>query len=66
LYFLLLIPRLKQLLSTSKSGDNTSDPSLTKCADVYLCDNCDKDFDSLNDLISHEKNCGKKEVISID
>ena len=29
---------------------------------MYLCDNCDKDFDSLQDLITHEKGCGKKEV----
>jgi len=57
--------RLRQLLSTSTS-DNTSDPSLTKCVDVYLCDNCDKDFDSLQDLITHEKGCGKKEVVCLE
>ena len=34
----------------------------SRCVDVYLCDNCDKDFDSLQDLITHEKGCGKKEV----
>ena len=57
--------RLRQLLSNSPS-DNTSDPSLTKCVDVYLCDNCDKDFDSLQDLINHERGCGKKEVITLE
>lgn len=57
--------RLRQLLSTSKS-DNTSDPSLTKCVDVYLCDNCDKDFDSLSELMTHELSCGKKEIVCID
>lgn len=53
----------KQLVK-SKS-DNTSDPSLTKCVDVYLCDSCDKDFDRLSDLIQHEKTCGK-EVVCMD
>jgi len=50
--------KLKQQLVSSKS-DNTSDPSLTKCVDVYLCDTCDKDFDSLTQLLNHEKTCGK-------
>jgi len=50
--------KLKQQLVSSKS-DNTSDPSLTKCVDVYLCDTCDKDFDSLPLLLTHEKTCGK-------
>jgi len=50
--------KLKQQLVSSKS-DNTSDPSLTKCVDVYLCDSCDKDFDSLPLLLNHEKTCGK-------
>jgi len=50
--------KLKQQLVSSKS-DNTSDPSLTKCVDVYLCDTCDKDFDSLSLLLTHEKTCGK-------
>lgn len=45
--------RMKQLLSTSKS-DNTSDPSLTKCVDVHLCVNCDNDFNSLPERITHE------------
>jgi len=58
--------RMKQLLFTSTKSDNTSDPSLTKCVDVYLCDNCDKDFDSLPELISHEESCGKKEVICLE
>merc|ERR1719350_1111173 len=58
--------RMKQLLFTSTKSDNTSDPSLTKCVDVYLCDNCDKDFDSLQELISHEESCGKKEVICLE
>lgn len=39
---------------------NASDPALSKCVDVYLCDTCDKDFDSLEDLIEHEKRCGKQ------
>jgi len=50
--------KLRQLLVSPKS-DNTSDPSLTKCVDVYLCDTCDKDFDSLSNLLTHEKTCGK-------
>ena len=41
---------VKKQLVTSKS-DNTSDPNLTKCVDVYLCDSCDKDFDNLEDLV---------------
>jgi len=49
--------KLKQLV-TSRS-DNTSDPSLSKCVDVYLCDNCDKDFDRFSELLEHEKLCGK-------
>ena len=44
----------KQQLVTSKS-DNTSDPSLTKCVDVYLCDSCDKDFDNLSHLAVSKK-----------
>merc|ERR1719193_2287970 len=52
-------------LSTSTSG-NISAPSLTKCVEVYLCDNCDKDFDSPNALISHEKSCSNnKEVVCL-
>ena len=29
----------------------SSDPSLTKCVELYLCDTCDKDFDSLSNLL---------------
>jgi len=58
--------RLRQLLNTSKTSDNTSDPSLTKCVEVSMCDNCDKDFDSLQELMAHELTCGKKEIICID
>ena len=47
---------LKQLV-TSKS-DNSSDPNLTKFQELYLCDTCDKDFDSLKDLEAHERVCG--------
>jgi len=54
--------KLKQQLVSSKS-DNTSDPSLTKCVDVYLCDSCDKDFDSLTQLLNHEKTCGKTVIV---
>jgi len=54
--------RNKQLFVNSKS-DNTSDPSLTKCVDVYLCDTCDKDFDSLSQLLTHEKTCGKTPIV---
>jgi len=50
--------KLRQLLVSPKS-DNTSDPSLTKCVELYLCDTCDKDFDSLSNLLTHEKTCGK-------
>ena len=39
----------KQLVN--RVSDNTSDPNLTKCVDVYLCDSCDKDFDVLSDLV---------------
>ena len=49
----------RQLLSAPTSGD-TSD--LSKCVEVYLCDNCDRDFDSLQDLTTHEKGCDMKEV----
>ena len=49
----------KQLVS--RVSDNTSDPNLTKCVDVYLCDSCDKDFDVLSDLVAHERQCGVKE-----
>ena len=49
---------LKQLV-TSKS-DNSSDPNLTQCQDVYLCDTCDKDFDKLTDLEAHERVCGEQ------
>ena len=52
---------VKKQLVTSKS-DNTSDPNLTKCVDVYLCDSCDKDFDVLTDLVAHERLCGVKET----
>ena len=34
---------------------NVSDPALSACVDVYLCDTCDKDFDSLEELLQHEK-----------
>jgi len=51
-------PKSKQLYVSSKS-DNTSDPSFTNCVDVYLCDTCDKDFDSLKLLLEHEKLCQK-------
>jgi len=46
-------------------SDNSSDPAMSSCVtpDIYLCDTCDKDFDSLTLLISHEKNCGKEEII---
>ena len=50
----------RQLLSSPTSGGSTSDPS--KCVEVYLCDNCDRHFDSLQDLTTHEKGCGMKEV----
>ena len=60
---LLLMPKWlrkkRQLLSTATSA-NTSDSS--KFVEVYLCDNCDKDFDSLQDLTTHEAGCGMKEV----
>lgn len=46
------------------STTNASDPALSACVDVYLCDTCDKDFDSLEDLIAHEKRCGKQERVS--
>ena len=39
----------KQLVN--RVSDNTSDPNLPKCVDVYLCDSCDKDFDVLSDLV---------------
>jgi hypothetical protein len=39
---------------------------MTKCAEVYLCDNCDQDFDKLADLITHEIGCGKKEVVCLE
>lgn len=52
----------RQQLVKSKS-DNTSDPSLTRCVDVYLCDTCDKDFDKLSDLLEHEKVCGKTDPV---
>ena len=32
-------------------SDNTSDPAMSNYADIYLCDTCDKDFDSLRKLI---------------
>ena len=41
-----------------------SDGFNLRCVDVYLCDTCDKDFDCLQDLITHEKDCGQKEVLS--
>ncbi|XP_023336350.1 uncharacterized protein LOC111707472 [Eurytemora carolleeae] len=44
-------------------SDNTSDPAMSTYADIYLCDTCDKDFDSLPTLIAHEKDCGRAEVI---
>ena len=50
----------RQLPPTPTSGGDTSDPS--KCVEVYLCDNCDRDFDSLQDLTTHEKGCSRKEV----
>ena len=50
----------RQLLSSPTSGGDTSDPS--KCVEVYLCDNCDEDFDRLQDLTTHGKGCSKKEV----
>lgn len=46
------------------STSNASDPALSACVDVYLCDTCDKDFDSLEELIDHEKSCGKQEKSS--
>ena len=55
----LWLRKKRQLLSTPTSGD-TSDPS--KFVEVHLCDNCDKDFDSLQDLKIHEKGCDMKEV----
>jgi len=55
----------RQQLVNSKS-DNTSDPSLTRCVDVYLCDTCDKDFEKLSDLLQHEKVCGKVEPVCSD
>ena len=58
----LLMPlwlRKKRQLSTLTSG-NTSDPS--KWVEVYLCDSCDEDFASLQDLTTHEKGCSRKEV----
>ena len=49
----------RQLLSTPTSGD-TSDP--LKFVEVHLCDSCDMDFDRRQDLTTHEKRCGMKEV----
>ena len=40
----------RQLLSALTSGGDTSDPS--KFVEVYLCDGCDKDFDSLQDQLT--------------
>ena len=60
----LLIPawlrKKRQLLSSPTSGGDTSDPS--KYVEVFLCDNCDEDFASLQDLTTHEKGCSRKEV----
>ena len=42
---------LKKAQLVSSKSDNTSDPNLTKCVDVYLCDTCDKDFDNISDLV---------------
>ena len=56
----LWLRKKRQLLSALTSGGDTSDPS--KLVEVYLCDGCDKDFDSLQDLTTHEKGCGMKEV----
>ena len=50
----------RQLLSSPTSGGDTSD--LSKYVEVYLCDNCDEDFDRLQDLTTHGKGCSKKEV----
>lgn len=40
--------------------ENSSDPGLARVEEeVYLCDHCDLDFNSLPDLMLHEKMCGK-------
>eukprot|EP00088_Acartia_fossae_P070404 TRINITY_DN9424_c0_g1_i4.p1 TRINITY_DN9424_c0_g1~~TRINITY_DN9424_c0_g1_i4.p1 ORF type:complete len:567 (+),score=158.98 TRINITY_DN9424_c0_g1_i4:159-1859(+) len=39
----------------------TSDPDMSRCvAELYLCDTCDKDFDSLPLLMEHEKICSRQ------
>ena len=39
-------------------GINASDPRLPRlCEDLYLCDNCGASFESLQDVLVHEKNC---------
>ena len=42
---------IKKAQLVSSKSDNTSDPNLTKCVDVYLCDTCDQDFDNIADLV---------------
>ena len=49
-------------------SDNTSDPSLTKCVDVYLCVSCDKDLKTyhiqwLMKGLVDDKNKGKNKVL---
>merc|ERR1719443_364209 len=53
---------VKKAQLVSSKSDNTSDPNLTKCVDVYLCDTCDKDFDNISDLVTHERVCGEQVV----
>jgi hypothetical protein len=33
------------------SENNSSDPRLPKCIDLYLCDICGKDFDELQSVL---------------
>jgi len=54
----------KKLLWTK--SDNTSDPAMSNYADIYLCDTCDRDFDSLSLLMDHETMCGDDEIIISD
>lgn len=39
----------------------TSDPAMSHCVtELYLCDNCEKSFDSLPIIMDHERTCAKK------
>jgi len=46
------------LVRNSVSSHNSSDPALPQSIDVFLCDNCGADFQSLDNVLAHEKTCG--------